>query len=203
METKKEPDINPEDSPKAEPADAAGQTTQEEPAAAEKGAPPPKEKPHKKSRGEAKVEAMQAEINQLKAELDSQKDAYQRMLAEYANYKRRTEQEKERIGEFTKADLLKRLLTSVDNMERALEAADGPEYKKGVDMTFRQFHETLVALGLEEIPAKDAPFNPEVHNAVMREDADGVEPDTVTEVFQKGYRLGERVLRPAMVKVAN
>ncbi|MFR1435828.1 MAG: nucleotide exchange factor GrpE [Acutalibacteraceae bacterium] len=137
------------------------------------------------------------------AELDSQKDAYQRMLAEYANYKRRTEQEKERIGEFTKADLLKHLLTSVDNMERALEAADGPEYKKGVDMTFRQFHETLAALGLEEIPAKDAPFNPEVHNAVMREDADGVEPDTVTEVFQKGYRLGERVLRPAMVKVAN
>ena len=145
----------------------------------------------------------QAEIDRLKAELDSQKDAYQRMLAEYANYKRRTEQEKERIGEFTKADLLKHLLTSVDNMERAIEAADGPEYKKGVDMTFRQFHETLVALGLEEIPAKDTPFNPEVHNAVMREDADGVEPDTVTEVFQKGYRLGERVLRPAMVKVAN
>ncbi len=207
MDTKKEPEVTPEESPKAEPAepaDKAEQTGQAQPApAAAKPEPAPNEKPHKKNKGEAKAEALQAEIDRLKAELDSQKDAYQRMLAEYANYKRRTEQEKERIGEFTKADLLKRLLTSVDNMERAIEAADGPEYKKGVDMTFRQFHETLVALGLEEIPAKDTPFNPEVHNAVMREDADGVEPDTVTEVFQKGYRLGERVLRPAMVKVAN
>ena len=207
METKKEPEVTPEESPKAEPAepaDKAEQTGQAQPApAAEKPEPAPKEKNHKKNKGETKAEALQAEIDRLKAELDSQKDSYQRMLAEYANYKRRTEQEKERIGEFTKADLLKRLLTSLDNMERALEAADGPEYKKGVDMTFRQFHETLVALGLEEIPAKDPPFNPEVHNAVMREDADGVEPDTVTEVFQKGYRLGERVLRPAMVKVAN
>lgn len=206
METKKEPEVIPEDTPKTEPAgqtDKAEQTGQTEPAPAGKPEAATKEKNHKKNKGEAKAEALQAEIDQLKAELVSQKDAYQRMLAEYANYKRRTEQEKERIGEFTKADLLKHLLTSVDNMERALEAADGPEYKKGVDMTFRQFHETLAALGLEEIPAKDAPFNPEVHNAVMREDADGVEPDTVTEVFQKGYRLGERVLRPAMVKVAN
>ena len=61
----------------------------------------------------------------------------------------------------------------------------------------------LAALGLEEIPAKDAPFNPEVHNAVMREDADGVAPATVTEVFQKGYMLKEKVIRHAMVKVAN
>ena len=162
MDTKKEPEVTPEESPKAEPAepaDKAEQTGQAQPApAAEKPEPAPKEKPHKKNKGEAKAEALQAEIDRLKAELDSQKDAYQRMLAEYANYKRRTEQEKERIGEFTKADLLKRLLTSVDNMERAIEAADGPEYKKGVDMTFRQFHETLVALGLEEIPAKDTPL---------------------------------------------
>ena len=206
MEIKKEPEVIPEDTPKTEPAgqtDKVEQTGQTEPAPAGKPEAAPKEKNHKKNKGEAKAEALQAEIDQLKAELDGQKDAYQRMLAEYANYKRRTEQEKERIGEFTKADLLKHLLTSVDNMERALEAADGPEYKKGVDMTFRQFHETLAALGLEEIPAKDAPFNPEVHNAVMREDAVGVEPDTVTEVFQKGFRLGVRVLRPAMVKVAN
>ena len=84
-----------------------------------------------------------------------------------------------------------------------MDAPAGDEYKTGVDMTIRQFHEALASLGLEEIPAKDAPFNPEVHNAVMREDADGVEPDTVTEVFQKGYRIGDRVLRPAMVKVAN
>lgn len=70
-------------------------------------------------------------------------------------------------------------------------------------MTIRQFQETLHKLGLEEIEADGAPFNPEWHHAVMREDADGVEPDTVTEVFQKGYKVGNRILRPAMVKVAN
>lgn len=203
METKKEPEVIPEDTPKTEPAgqtDKAEQTGQTEPAPAGKPEAAPKEKPHKKNKGEAKAEALQAEIDQLKAELDSQKEAYQRMLAEYANYKRRTEQEKERIGEFTKADLLKHLLTSVDNMERALEAADGPEYKKGVDMTFRQFHETLAALGLEEIPAKDAPFNPEVHNAVMREDADGVEPDTVTEVFRRAIDSASACCAPPWSK---
>lgn len=125
------------------------------------------------------------------------------MLAEYANYKRRTEQEKEQIGLFTKAELLGKLLPTLDNLERAVEAPAGEEYKSGVDMTIRQFHEALIALGLEEIPADNQPFDPEVHHAVMREDADGVEPDTVTQVFQKGYRVGGRLLRPAMVKVAN
>ena len=125
------------------------------------------------------------------------------MLAEYANYKRRTEQEKEQLGEFTKAEVLKALLPSLDNLERAVDAPAGDEYKTGVDMTIRQFREALTKLGLEEIAAQDAPFDPEVHNAVMREDADGVEPDTVTEVFQKGYKVGARLLRPAMVKVAN
>ena len=207
METKKEPEVTPEESPKAEPAepaDKAEQTGQAQPApAAEKPEPAPKEKPHKKNKGEAKAEALQAEIDRLKAELDSQKDSYQRMLAEYANYKRRTEQEKERIGEFTKADLLKRLLTSLDNMERALEAADGPEYKKGVDMTFRQFHETLVALGLEEIPAKDTPFNPEVHNAVMRDSDETKGENEIVQELQKGFKLGDKVIRYAMVKVVN
>ena len=143
------------------------------------------------------------EIEKLKQELDESQDRYQRMLAEYANYKRRTEQEKEQIGLFTKADILTALLTSIDNMERAMDAPSGDDYKVGVDMTLRQFKETLQKLGLEEIEALDAPFDPALHNAVMREDADGVETETVTEVFQKGYKLKDRVLRPAMVKVAN
>ena len=67
----------------------------------------------------------------------------------------------------------------------------------------RQFIDALHALGLEKIEAQNAPFDPNVHNAVMREDADGVEPETVTAVFQEGYKIGDRVLRPAMVKVAN
>ena len=138
-----------------------------------------------------------------KQELGETKDQYQRMLAEYANYKRRTEQEKEQLGQFSRGEMLKALLPTVDNLERAAAAPDGEEYKKGVDMVIRQFHEELAGLGLEEIPAESQPFDPELHHAVMREDADGVEPDTVTEVFQKGYRYKGRVLRPAMVKVAN
>ena len=150
-----------------------------------------------------KTEALEKELDGVKKELEAMKDQYQRMLAEYANYKRRTEQEKEQLGEFTKAETLRQLLTSVDNLERAVAAPEGEEYKKGVDMTIRQFQETLQKLGLEEIEADGAAFNPEWHNAVMREDADGVEPDTITEVFQKGYKVGNRILRPAMVKVAN
>ena len=92
---------------------------------------------------------------------------------------------------------------TVNDMERAIEAPAGDDYKTGVDMVLRQFRELLMGMGLEEIEAENAPFNPEVHNAVMREDADGIEPETVTAVFQKGYKYGDRVLRPAMVKVAN
>lgn len=168
----------------------------------EGGAEVKTEKP-KKAKKNSEVESLKAELEQVKQELLQQQDQYQRVLAEYANYKRRTEQEKEQIGVFTKGELLRSLLDSLDNMDRALEAPEGDMYKTGVDMTFRRFKETLQSLGLEEIAAEGTSFDPEIHNAVMREDAEGVEPETVTQVFQKGYKLGDRVLRPAMVKVAN
>ncbi len=154
---------------------------------------------------EAAVEetAVESEAEELKKQLEQAQDQYQRVLAEYANYKRRTDQEKEQLGAFVKGEALKALLPGIDNLERAITAPDGPEYRRGVEMVICQFMETLVALGLEEISPMGEVFDPELHNAVMREDADGVEPETVTEVFQKGYRLSGRVLRPAMVKVAN
>ena len=148
-------------------------------------------------------EPINTELAQLQEQLTQTQDQYQRVLAEYANYKRRTDQEKEQLGSFVKAEVLKALLPVIDNLERAMEAPEGGEYKKGVEMVVRQFGETLGTLGLEEIPALNQVFDPERHNAVQREDADGVEPETVTEVYQKGYALGTRVLRPAMVKVAN
>ncbi len=162
-----------------------------------------KEKKEKKADAAEKQAAADAALEKLQKELDDCRDQYQRVLAEYANYKRRTEQEKEQLGAFTKAEILKSLLTSLDNMERAIDAPAGEEYKTGVDMVMRQFRETLEKLGLEEIAADGQAFDPSLHNAVMREDADGAEADTVTAVLQKGYKLGERVLRPAMVKVAN
>ena len=148
-------------------------------------------------------EPANTELAQLQEQLTQTQDQYQRVLAEYANYKRRTDQEKEQLGSFVKAEVLKALLPVIDNLERAVESPESGEYKKGVEMVVRQFGETLGTLGLEEIPALNQVFDPERHNAVMREDADGVEPETVTEVYQKGYALGARVLRPAMVKVAN
>lgn len=149
------------------------------------------------------VDETAAKIEELEKALAAQQDQYTRMLAEYANFKRRTEQEKEQIGQFAKADVLARLLPVIDDLDRAADAPDGPDYRKGVDMIVDKFHGELAKLGLTEIPALGEPFDPEVHHAVMREDADGVEPDTVTEVFQKGYRFGDRVVRPAMVRVAN
>lgn len=153
----------------------------------------PKEKKAKKPSKTAQLEQQVAELT----------DQYQRMLAEYANYKRRTEQEKLQIGAFTKAEILTALLTSVDNMEKAIAAPAGDEYKTGVDLVLRQFMDALYKLGLEPVGEEGEPFDPNVHNAVMREDADGVEEETVSAVFQKGYKLGDRVLRPAMVKVKN
>lgn len=157
----------------------------------------------KKSKKSGKTAELEKKLAAKEEELAALTDQYQRMLAEYANYKRRTEQEKMQIGLFTKAEMLAALLVSVDNMEKAIAAPAGDDYKVGVDMVLRQFMDTLFKMGLEPVGVEGEPFDPNVHNAVMREDADGVEPDTVTAVFQKGYKLGDRVLRPAMVKVAN
>jgi len=162
------------------------------------------EAPKKSSKKDKAAEAAAAaEKEKLEKELADSREQYQRILAEYANYKRRTEQEKEQIGIFTKAEILTALLTSLDNMERAVAAPAGDDYKTGVDLVMRQFREALEKMGLEEINPEGEPFDPNFHNAVMREDAEDIETETVTQVFQKGYKLGDRVLRPAMVKVAN
>ena len=157
----------------------------------------------KKSKKGGKTAELEKKLAAKEEEIAALTDQYQRMLAEYANYKRRTEQEKLQIGLFTKAELLTELLVSVDNMEKAVAAPAGEDYKTGVDMVLRQFMDTLGKMGLEAVGVEGEPFDPNVHNAVMREDADGVEEETVTAVFQKGYKLGDKVLRPAMVKVAN
>lgn len=157
----------------------------------------------KKPKKGGKTAELEKKLAAKEEELTALTDQYQRMLAEYANYKRRTEQEKLQIGLYTKAELLTQLLVSIDNMEKAIAAPDGADYKTGVDMVLRQFMDTLGKMGLEPVGVEGEPFDPNVHNAVMREDADGVEEETVTAVFQKGYKLGNKVLRPAMVKVAN
>ena len=170
---------------------------------AEETTPAEEVKETKKEKKPSKTAQLEQKLAAKEEELAALNDQYQRMLAEYANYKRRTEQEKLQIGAYTKADVLTALLTSVDNMEKAISAPAGDDYKTGVDLVLRQFMEALQKLGLESVGVEGEPFDPNVHNAVMREDADGIDEETVTAVFQKGYKLGDRVLRPAMVKVAN
>ena len=166
----------PKPAAEAEEAPAAAEAAPSE-GKPEKARKAKREKPEK---DDARLKELREKLEKAEQELGETKDQYQRMLAEYANYKRRTEQEKEQLGQFSRGEMLKALLPTVDNLERAAAAPDGEEYKKGVDMVIRQFHEELAGLGLEEIPAESQPFDLELHHAVMREDADGVEPDTVT-----------------------
>lgn len=162
----------PKPAAEAEEAPAAAEAAPSE-GKPEKAKKAKREKPEK---DDARLKELREKLEKTEQELGETKDQYQRMLAEYANYKRRTEQEKEQLGQFSRGEMLKALLPTVDNLERAAAAPDGEEYKKGVDMVIRQFHEELAGLGLEEIPAESQPFDPELHHAVMREDADGVEP---------------------------
>lgn len=153
---------------------------------------------------ETKPKKSKGKTAQLEEALREQEDRYMRMLAEYANYKRRTEQEKEQIGGYARAELLKQVLPVLDNFDRAASAPDGPGYRDGVELIVKQMHELLDKLGVTVIDPLGQTFDADIHYAVMREQAgEGVEADTVTAVLQVGYKLGDRLLRPAMVKVAN
>ena len=131
-------------------------------------------------------------------------DKYLRLAAEYDNYRKRTAKEKETLWGDARADTAGAFLPVYDNLERALKQETADEaFKKGVEMTMNQLKEILSKLGVTEIPALGEKFDPEKHNAVMHTEDDTAEENTVVEVFQKGYTLGDKVLRFAMVKVAN
>ena len=131
-------------------------------------------------------------------------DKYLRLAAEYDNYRKRTAKEKESIYGDAKADTIKPLLAVYDNLERGIAQYDEADvHRQGLELILRQFSETLTKLGVTEIEALNQPFDPEKHNAVMHVEDDTVGENTVVEVFQKGFTLGDKVLRFAMVKVAN
>lgn len=141
----------------------------------------------------------------LKEELDTAKQAHIRTLAEYDNFRKRTQKEKDAIYGDSKAKTLSELLPVLDNFERAAlnSSADFEAYKKGVEMTFNSMLEVLKKLGVEPFGESGDKFDPNIHNAVMHCEDESLEENVVTDVFSKGYKLGDRVLRPAMVKVAN
>ncbi|OUN03349.1 nucleotide exchange factor GrpE [Flavonifractor sp. An92] len=145
-----------------------------------------------------------AELEALKDSLAQKEDQYLRLAAEYDNYRKRTQKEKTDAYQNAKSDAVMAFLPVYDNLERALKQETADEaYKKGVEMTMNGLKDVLSKLGVEEIPALGETFDPNVHNAVMHVEDENAGENTVVEVFQAGFRSGEKVIRFAMVKVAN
>ena len=148
------------------------------------------------------VESKEAELTK---ELEAAKEAHIRTLAEYDNYRKRTAKEKESIYGDAKADCMKSLLGVLDNFDRALsvDSSDFESYKKGVEMIYTNFCEILGTLGVEAFGEAGEQFDPNFHNGVMHIEDDSLGENVIAQVFSKGYKIGDRVLRPAMVQVAN
>ena len=148
------------------------------------------------------AEALARELEQTRAQRDEYLDLAQRKQAEFANYRRRTEGVRQEAYDDGRRDTIEKLLPVVDNLERAVAAAEEESpLRSGVEMVLRQTLETLAKLGVETIDPMGQPFDAELHNAVMQGSAEEGEPGTVCMVLQKGYKLGARVIRHAMVKV--
>ena len=143
-------------------------------------------------------------MEQLAQMLAESSDKYLRLAAEYDNYRKRTAKEKESLYSAAKADTVKPFLDVYDNLIRgAAQYAEGDPNRTGLEMICKQFVEVLAKLGVTEIDALGKPFDPQLHNAVMHVEDEEIEESTVVEVFQKGFLMGDKVLRFAMVKVAN
>lgn len=148
-------------------------------------------------------EKLAKENTRLDSENQAFKDRLARTVAEYDNFRKRTAKEKEGIYTNACEDILKELLPVLDNLERAITVEGSvDDLKKGIEMTIKQFNGALEKLEVEEIKS-DGEFDPNVHNAVMHVDDEQYEKNQVVEVFQKGYKRGDKVLRHSMVKVAN
>ena len=135
---------------------------------------------------------------------NAEHDSYLRLAADYDNFRKRTVKEKEASYGNGKADAVEKLLPVYDNLERALnQPTDDEAYKKGVEMTFTQLVSIFAGLGVEIFGNPGDAFDPNIHNAVMHTEDDSVAENTITQVFQKGFRIGDKIVRFAMVQVAN
>lgn len=151
------------------------------------------------------LEAAKAKLEALEKDFDAEKDAHLRVLAEYDNFRKRSQREKEAAYGDSKASVLAMLLPVIDNFDRAAEnkTDDIDVYRKGIEMTLSQFTDILTKLGVESFGETGEQFNPELHNAVMHIENEELPESTVSAVFEKGYRMGDRILRCATVQVAN
>lgn len=146
-----------------------------------------------------------AEESAAEKELADTRDRLLRITAEYANFRKRSEKEKQDAYVFAKSETIKELLPVIDNLERALasESEDYDSLKKGVEITFNSLVDTLGKLGVEIFGAPGEEFDPNLHNAVMHIEDENYKNGEIVDVFQKGYKINDKIIRPAMVKSAN
>ena len=154
---------------------------------------------------EAPAEAAKpSELDQAKADLAKEHDNYLRLAAEYDNFRKRSQKEKDDLYTVIKAETVGKFLPVYDNLERALAQETADEaYKKGVEMTMNQLVKVMEGLGVTSFGEIGEAFDPARHNAVMHVEEEGLGDNVIAEVFQKGFLVGEKVIRFAMVKVAN
>lgn len=153
---------------------------------------------------EATAETVPAEeLEKAKADLAALNDKYLRMIAEYDNYRKRSAKERENIYADAYSDVLTAILPVIDNLERALMFSDGEALTEGVKMTLKQFEDSMSRLGVSAFGARGDSFDPNIHNAIMQVEESELGESQIAEVLQKGYKKGDKVIRYAMVKVAN
>lgn len=152
------------------------------------------------------LQTKEQRIMELENLIEGLKDRHLRLQADFDNYRKRVAREKEEIYTTALGDLIKQLLPIIDNFERALDSFKSanldPKYYDGLEMIYKEFIGILNKNGLEEIEALNCNFDPNLHHAVMKVEAEGDEENIIKEVFQKGYMLNNKVIRPSMVKVA-
>ena len=160
-------------------------------------------KKEKKTKKNPEVEALKSEMEKLSTELAALKDSHLRTLAEYDNYRKRSQREKEATYGDAKANTLKLILPAIDNLDRALEnnTDDVEVYRKGVEMTVTQLKEILKNMEVESFGQVGDEFDPNIHSAVMTVENDELPENAVAAVFEKGYKMGDRILRFATVQV--
>lgn len=153
---------------------------------------------------EAKKEEKPSELDTVKEQLAKEHDGYLRLAAEYDNFRKRSQKEKDDLYTVIKAETVGKFLPVYDNLERALAQETADEaYKKGVEMTMNQLVKVMEGLGVTSFGEIGEAFDPARHNAVMHVEEEGLGENVIAEVFQKGFLVGEKVIRFAMVKVAN
>ena len=168
----------------------------------------PEKKPKKKEKKEKGITFTREQVEKMELaakQLESVKDQFTRLTAEYDNYRKRTTKEKDNIYQDAKGDTIKAFLAVYDNLERAAAAEGGEDspHKKGLEMIFQQFKELLAKEGVKEIEAKGKDFDPETMNAVMHIEDENFGENEVSQVFQAGFELNGKILRHAIVQVAN